>query len=182
MHRCEREGEAPHPHGTPRSGDHAQHNIARYIGTLMRLRAAGVRQLCTPSSSVRATVTRLAGGASDLNTDLAAKFDLLTKCETEFGLQMPHIALNDVHNVDDAVRYWETRLEAERDAQLAAEQHFTRNLPPNVVITGHKDDQVPLSTWMHGKSLEARRIERHSAEDERISESVGQEEKGSVPF
>ena len=90
------------------------------------------RRLCsTPSSSsVRATVLRLAdaagsNSATNLHSDLSAKFELLTACEKEFGVPMPHAALNDVASLDDAVRYWETRVE-----EIAEEEAETQSEPP----------------------------------------------------
>ena len=109
------------------------------------------RRLSSSSSShdVRAAVLRLAESraSADLGADLPAKFDLLTACEREFGLVMPHAALNDVASVDDVVRYFEARLDAAADAEAAAARHFSVAHPSNVVIGG-KGRKGELRRWM----------------------------------
>lgn len=102
------------------------------------LRAAAMRQLCSGggSSSARTTVLRLAQEhqAGDNDLDMQRKFDLLTACEAEFGMRMPHTALNRVSTVEDAAQWWEERLVAEEERQAAEAQHYTQASPPNVLI------------------------------------------------
>ena len=61
---------------------------------------------------------------------------------------MPHAALNDVKSVEDAVRYWEGRLEAAAEAEAAAARHFTVSHPPNLTIV----QRGGLGDWLdqHG--------------------------------
>lgn len=102
-----------------------------------------MRQLCSGggSSTARDTVLRLAQqqqpGGDDF--DVQRKFDLLTACEVEFGIRMPHAALNQVSTVEDAAQWWEERLAAE-EARLAAEaQHYTNVSLPNLLIIGQRE-------------------------------------------
>ena len=76
---------------------------------------------------------------------------LLTACEKEFGLVMPHGALNEVKSVDDAVSYWERRLAAVEEERIAAAKHYTVQHPPNVVIGG-KGRGAVIREWQqqHG--------------------------------
>ena len=106
----------------------------------------------TASTDVRAAVLRLAqqqssSAAADLDSDLPTKFELLTACEREFGLVMPHNALNDVKSVDDIVDYWETRVAQVAEAEEAAAQHFTVAHPANVFIGG-KGRGAEIGAWL----------------------------------
>ena len=108
-------------------------------------RAAAVRQLCSGggSSTARATVLRLAQQQQPGGDDFTVqrKFDLLTACEAEFGMRMPHAALNRVSTVEDAAQWWEERLAAE-EARIAAEaQHYTNVSLPNLVIMGQGEKE-----------------------------------------
>ena len=119
---------------------------------MLRLAARRLLRSSSTSSSVRATVLRLADAAgsdsaTNLHSDLSAKFELLTACEKEFGVPMPHAALNDVASLDDAVRYWETRVEEIAEAERAAEKHFTRAHPSNVLIAGPGRAEL-LQEWL----------------------------------
>ena len=59
---------------------------------------------------------------------------------------MPHIALNAVQSVEDAVTYWEMRLQEEAEAEAAAANHYTVKHPPNVTIGGEGRGQV-ITEW-----------------------------------
>ena len=101
------------------------------------------RWLCGSSSSAaRATVLRLAeqqpGG--ELSDDLQRKFNLLTACEREFGLPMPHSALNEVGTVEHAAQWWEERIAAEEKRRAEEEQHFTNNAPPNLLLLDRRSE------------------------------------------
>jgi len=69
--------------------------------------------------------------------DLSAKFNVLSACELELGLAIAHNDLNRIHTPDDLVRYFDTRQQQQREREVADEQHWTKNLPPNVtIVTG----------------------------------------------
>jgi hypothetical protein len=86
---------------------------------------------------------------------------LLTACEHAFGAQMPSIALNDIHTVDDAARYWEQRhreMAATRDAE---ESHWTRDHPPNVTLirrprsrSGKQQSNAALRGWLSANAAQ----------------------------
>ena len=67
--------------------------------------------------------------------------------EREFGVVMPHGALNEVKSVDDAVGYWERRLAAVEEERIAAAKHYTVQHPPNVVIGGKGRGGVMREWW-----------------------------------
>ena len=80
---------------------------------------------------------------------------LLTACEREFGVLMPSIALNDVHTVDDAARYWEQRHRELDATRAAAERHWTRDHPSNVTVigrpqsrSGRQQSNAALREWL----------------------------------
>lgn len=62
-------------------------------------------------------------------------------------MAMPHTALHGITTVEDAVHYWEGRLEEEADTRLGEEQHFTQDHPPNVQIAGPGRADV-LRKWL----------------------------------
>ena len=78
---------------------------------------------------------------------------LLTACEREFGLAMPHVALDEVKSIDDAVSYWEARFVSIQEAEEAAKKHYTVAAPPNVFIAGAGRGDA-LREWLqqHGTS------------------------------
>ena len=107
---------------------------------------------------------------------LCAPAQLLTACEREFGMSMPHAALNHVKSVDDVVNYWEARLVAVAEEQAAAAQHFTVAHPPNVLVAG-KGRGAQLREWLQEHALrpdqlaeddEDRRIEIDDDEDDEM--------------
>jgi len=126
------------------------------------------------STDVRGTVLRIAAqqpDTTDLDDAIPVKFEVLTACEREFGLVMPHAALNDVRSVDDAVSYWEGRLSEIAAAEAAAAQHFTVAHPPNVVIGGKGRGEFILE-W---RRQYARQFD-HLAADDSARESMLAEE------
>ena len=107
---------------------------------------------------------------------LCAPAQLLTACEREFGMSMPHAALNHVKSVDDVVNYWEGRMVALEEEQAAAAQHFTVAHPPNVFVGG-KGRGSELREWLQEHALrpdqlaeddEDRRIEIDDDEDDEM--------------
>ena len=72
---------------------------------------------------------------------------LLTACELEFGIAMPHGALNDVNSVEDVVSYWEARLSQIAENEAAAARHFTVAHPSNVFVAG-KGKGAELQEWL----------------------------------
>lgn len=118
---------------------------------MLRLRArvarpaAARRWLCAaaaPSATARETVLRLAGGQPG-SSELAAegKFELLTACEREFNMQMPHAALTELRTIDDAASWWEAHLKALEAAAV------TELLPPNVRIF-NKNQRLEAKEFM----------------------------------
>ena len=132
------------------------------------------RRFCAAASSgtVRDAVNRLAADQpAAVPLDLKAKFELLTACEEEFGMRMPHTALNEVQTIDDAARWWAAKIAMVAEAQEKDAQHFTKAQLPNLNFFG-KGQQTGLKTWIATyKNSEA------VAGDEELEDEVEWEEE-----
>jgi hypothetical protein len=59
---------------------------------------------------------------------------LLSACEREFGFAIPNARLAGVKTVDDAISYFQERVDEREQTQTLAGAHWSRNLPPNVIL------------------------------------------------
>ena len=89
---------------------------------------------------------------------------LLVACERNFSLRIPHAAMNDIQNVEDAASYWEQRLESIRLAEEAAGLHWTQTTLPNVTVirdANRLDRQAKLQEWLDKQEGEVRQVRYH---------------------
>ena len=66
-------------------------------------------------------------------------------------MRMPHGALNDIHSVEDAARYWELRHEALAAERVAVETHWTHAHPANVSVlrgASRLDVDAEVHSWL----------------------------------
>jgi hypothetical protein len=110
-------------------------------------------------------------------------WQILTACEREFGVVMPHAALNDVSTVDDAVRYWEARLQSITEEQERAARHYTVVHPPNVVIGG-KGRGAIIDEWRAKYARpheiddsDGRALDGDDDDDDALEERLGQQDE-----
>ena len=72
--------------------------------------------------------------ALSLNLDLKLKAQLLSKMELQFQFQIPHVDLNRINTLDEAVLYTQEKLEQIQQEDVEKEQSWENNLPSNVTL------------------------------------------------
>eukprot|EP00967_Tisochrysis_lutea_P145572 scaffold273479_cov33-Tisochrysis_lutea.AAC.1 len=59
---------------------------------------------------------------------------LLSACERKFGCAIPNASLASLKTAEDAIKYFESRMNQRSEQQAAVDSHWSRNLPPNVTL------------------------------------------------
>ena len=77
---------------------------------------------------------RTSARARRVFTRCAAVAQVLSACELKFGVAVPHADLNRIGTLAELISYFQERARRTERELLEAEQHWTRQLPPNVKL------------------------------------------------